>query len=179
MKNQTTSSQQTNKIENKNQKKLRSRKRIGFDPLIKKMIQHNNVKNIKKFMVLSFIEYLPFKEVLQLRKICTLFDSAIKDKFKFLTNKNLLIFTKRDFNKIKIEHKIDGYEQLLEENSNNQSSNEETKFIYNNVFNNETTPIKTFSKQQMFYKMVQNKEYASLKQKIRNGELKKPKNFYI
>jgi hypothetical protein len=147
------------------------------------MIQNHNRKKWKSNLVYIISEFLTFEEILSLRLVCKLFNNGIESRYKFLKENILFTNNNKIHDKIRKEYKINNKNKnimLLNEMTEGGDKSKITKkekeinaLLYNK------RPTGNFSKKQLLITMVNNKNFMSIKSKVRNGEFFVPKNLNV
>ena len=168
--------------EPKDKSKSKNKKKIKYDPIVFRMIQSKNMKKWKSNIVYSVSEFLTFEENLSIRLVCKLFNNGIMMRYEFLKENILFSMDKKIHEKIRKEYKIDNkrknialINELVEENMD-QDKNNKGKRI-SNPFNKKETG--NFSKKQMLISMINNKDYISIKYRVKKGEFFVPYNLCV
>ena len=164
--------------------KKRTKNKIKYDPIIFRMIQHKNKKKFNSNIIYCISLFLTFKENLSLRLICKLFNNGILNRYDFLKKENILFTTNNKIHeKIRKEYKIDNkkkdimlFNELVEGTDKSKITKKEKEF--NAIILNKR-PIGNFSKKQLLINMINNKDYISIKSRIKSGDFSVPKNLFI
>ena len=161
----------------------KNKSKIQYDPFIYKMIQNHNRKKWKSNLVYIISEFLTFEEILSLRLVCKLFNNGIENRYKFLKENILFTNNNKIHDKIRKEYKINNKKKniiLLNEITEGVDKSKITKkekeinaLLYNK------RPTGNFSKKQLLITMLNNKNFMSIKSRVRNGEFFVPKNLKV
>ena len=159
--------------------KNKNKNKIQYDPIIFKMIQNHNSKKWKSNIVFCISEFLTFEESLSLRIVCKMFNSGIESRYLFLKENILFTNNNKIHEKIRKEYKINKKKNLIllneiAEGQKNSQITRKEKEMNALLFNKRKTG--NFSKKQLFITMVNNKNYMSIKSKLKKGEFSMPKN---
>ena len=169
---------------NKNQQKHKQynyKKKVEYDPIILRMIQSRNKKKFNSNMIYMISDFLEFKENLQIRLVCKLFDDGIKLKYEFLKENIMFSNDKKILTKIRIEYNIINPKNNSKLFSDNSKDNTENEIFFENndiLFDNQNNSA-NFSKRQILINMLNNKDFYSIKYRSKNGEILVPKNLCV
>lgn len=168
--------------EPKPKSKSKNKKKIKYDPIVFRMIQSRNMKKWKSNIVYSVSEFLTFEENLSIRLVCKLFNNGIMMKYEFLKENILFSMDTKIHEKIRKEYKIDNkrknitlINELVEENMDQDKKNKGKRI--SNPFNKREAG--NFSKKQMLINMINNKDYISIKYRVKKGEFFVPYNLCV
>ena len=164
--------------------KNKTKNKIKYDPIVFRMIQNKNKKVFKPNIVYCISLFLTFEENLSLRLICKLFNSGILIRYDFLKNESFLFTTNNKIHeKIRKEYKINNkknnlilFNELVEGTDKTKITKKEKEF--NAIILNKR-PTGNFSKKQILINMINNKDYISIKSRIKSGDFSIPKNLCV
>ena len=157
--------------------------KIKYDPIIFRMIQNRNSKKWKSNIVFCISEFLTFEENLSLRLVCKLFNNGIMNRYDFLKENIVFTTNNKIHEKIRKEYKINNkkkdltlFSELVEGNDKKKLTKNEKEFNAI-IFNKRETG--NFSKKQMLINMINNKDFISIKSRVKTGEFSIPHNLNV
>ena len=132
-------------------------------------------------MVNMFSYFLEFRENLQIRLVCKLFNDGIRSRYEFLKEDIMFSKDKKMHEKIRVEYKIINPKNdsiLFSDDLNKNIENE--LFLENDdlLFDDQNNSA-NFSKRQILINMLNNKDFYSIKYRSKNGQILVPKNLCI
>ena len=153
-----------------------------YDSIVFKMIQCRNNKKWKLNYVFCVSEFLTFEENLSIRIVCKLFNDGIIMRYRFLEENILFSMDNKIHEKIRKEYKINNkkknislFNELINENDKNDNDIKQKR--NSDIFNKRENG--NFSKKQMLINMINNKNYISIKYRVKNGEFSVPHNLFV
>ncbi len=171
-----------NKNKSNPKHKNKNKKKIKYDSIVFKMIQCRNNKKWKLNYVFCVSEFLTFEENLSIRIVCKLFNDGIIMRYRFLKEKILFSMDNKIHEKIRKEYKINNkkknislFNELINENDKNDNDKKQKRI--SDIFNKSENG--NFSKKQMLINMINNKNYISIKYRVKNGEFSVPHNLFV
>ena len=182
--NEENSNKNISKNELISEPKKRNKNKIKYDPIIFRMIQRKNIKKWKSNIVCCVSMFLNFEENLSLRLVCKLFNNGILNRYEFLKQENILFTTNNKIHeKIRKEYKINNkkkdiklFNELVEGTDKTKITKKEKEF--NDIILNKR-PSGNFSKKQLLINMINNKDFISIKSRIKSGEISIPRNLCV
>jgi hypothetical protein len=162
--------------------KQKNKKKIKYDPIVFRMIQSRNNKKWKLNIVFCVSEFLTFEENLYIRLVCHLFNNGIIMRYHFLKENILFSMDKKIHEKIRKEYEINNKKKnitLFNElvNENDKSDNKKKEKRNSDIFGKRENG--NFSKKQMLINMINNKNFVSIKYRVKNGEFFVPHNLFV
>ena len=171
------------KDKSKSKPKYKNKNKIQYDPIIFRMIQRRNSKNWKSNIVYCVSEFLTFEENLSLRLVCKLFNNGIENRYEFLKENFVFTTNNKIHEKIRKEYKINNkkknillFNEIIE-GTNKKKLTKKEKEINALLYNKRETG--NFSKKQMLINMINNKDFYSIKSRVKSGELLVPNNLTV
>jgi hypothetical protein len=178
-------------------------KKIRYCPLISKILNKNNRK-LKKPIIYSFLEYLSFHEKIQIRTTCKQWNDIVKEKLPFLTQENFINCVMRksvnnyvgrpskDSNNTNKSTGVLGTYKKTNRKSlsnismnstgvGNSNLNNNVPFMLNGM-NSKTENFcfensdKKFSKKKVLVKLINSKNFNTIKNKVILGEMTQSRN---
>jgi hypothetical protein len=162
--------------------KQKNKKKIKYDSIVFRMIQSRNNKKWKLNIVFCVSEFLTFEENLYIRLVCHLFNNGIIMRYHFLKENILFSMDKKIHEKIRKEYEINNKKKnitLFNElvNENDKSDNNKKEKRNSDIFGKRENG--NFSKKQMLINMINNKNFVSIKYRVKNGEFFVPHNLFV
>ena len=182
-KKENTTKNNENRSKSKPKYKNKNKNKIQYDPIIFRMIQSHNRKKWNSNIVYIVSEFLTFEENLSLRLVCKLFNNGIEKRYQFL--KENIVFTNNNkiHEKIRKEYKINNkkknillFNEIVEGDNKKKLTKKEKEI--NALLLNKRQSV-NFSKKQMLINMINNKDFISIKSRIKSGELSVPHNLCV
>ena len=154
--------------------KHQNKKKVKYDPIIFRMIQSHNKKKWNSNMVICVSIFLNFEENLYIRLVCKLFNEGIQKRYEFLKENIVFSMDKKIHEKIRKEYLINNknnsiFDGLGEENNEKENENKSKRDSLSLLFNKNETG--NFSKKQILISMINNKDYISIKYRVKKREL--------
>ena len=154
--------------------KHQNKKKVKYDPIIFRMIQSHNKKKWNSNMVICVSIFLNFEENLYIRLVCKLFNEGIQKRYEFLKENIVFSMDKKIHEKIRKEYLINNknkslFDGLGEENNEKENKNKSQRDSLSLSFNKNETG--NFSKKQILISMINNKDYISIKYRVKKREL--------
>ena len=178
-----SSSDLITKNKSKPKHKNKNKKKIKYDSIVFKMIQCRNNKKWKLNYVFCVSEFLTFEENLSIRIVCKLFNDGIIMRYRFLEENILFSMDNKIHEKIRKEYKINNkkkdiklFNELVEGTDKTKITKKEKEF--NAIILNKR-PSGNFSKKQLLINMINNKDFISIKSRIKSGEISIPRNLCV
>ena len=182
-KEEKTKNNKNNISYNDSKPKYKNKNKIKYDPIVFRMIQKRNSKKWKSNIVLCISEFLTFEENLSLRLVCKLFNNGIMTRYSFLKENIVFTTNNKIHEKIRKEYKINNkkkdltlFNELVVGNDKKKLSKKEKEFNAI-IFNKRETG--NFSKKQMLINMINNKDFISIKSRVKTGEFSIPHNLNV